>query len=797
MDKFKNLPQQKLSYKKKGVEWRKKHLDWADNKTFKTDSIIRKSIANKVINYNLVDGILDLKDVELIINPSDTQSNFIADEIQHYPIINSKLNLIRGEEYKRHFNPRVIVTNPEGINEIENSKKGAWMESIQELLLSNVSEEDEELFNSQLEKINDYMTYDWQDIREVRANFILNHYIKEYNLPLLFNSGMMDGMTVGEEIYQVDIEGGEPTIKKINPKKIQILKSGYSNKVEDADMILTWDYVNPGKIIDTYYDVLTKDDMNYISNIPYSNYVDNMDNLDHRRNMVWTTSRASEDGVLFSNELFGNDNYLSNNVIDVAGNIRVVKLYWKSLRKIKKVKSYNLETGEEEYNFYNEDHIINKHLGEEEETLWINEAWEGVKIGKDIYVNMRPRIVQYNRLNNPSICHFGIVGSFYNLNEGKPFSLVDMMKPYNYMYDVIHDRLNQAIAANWGKILKLDLAMIPSGWEIDKWLHFVKMNRIAVTDSFKEGTKGQAAGKLSGMMNNQSNGIIDGEIGNYIQEHINLLEFIKEEMSEVVGVTKQREGQISNRETVGGVERSTLQSSHITEWLFSIHDDVKKRTLECFLETAKIAMKGSVKKFQNILSTGAMNVMEIDGDEFAECDYGLVVDNSNETETLFQKLDGLAQSMIQNQMITASSLIKIYTDKSIANITRTIEKQEQEMKDSQAQAQQAEQEQFQMDLEYKQQLESEKLRILEEDNIRKAEVQILLKEMEKNTEGYSDLEIAKLDEQIRQFNETLNHQKNILKTTQDKNKTDKILKEKDLKIKNKSINTKINNGKER
>jgi hypothetical protein len=41
---------------------------------------------------------------------------------------------------------------------------------------------------------------------------------------------------------------------------------------------------------------------------------------------------------------------------------------------------------------------------------------------------MRPRIVQYNRLDNPSRCHFGIVGSIYNLNNDKPYSLVDRMK---------------------------------------------------------------------------------------------------------------------------------------------------------------------------------------------------------------------------------------------------------------------------------------------------------------------------------------------------------------------------------
>jgi hypothetical protein len=285
----------------------------------------------------------------------------------------------------------------------------------------------------------------------------------------------------------------------------------------------------------------------------------------------------------------------------MVGNVRVLRVYWKSKRKIKKVKSYDPITGEEIFKFYPENYIIDKDNGEEETIFYINEAWEGTKIGSDIYVNMRPRVVQYNRLSNPSRCHFGIIGSIYNLNDNKPFSLVDMMKPYNYLYNVIHDRLNKLIARNWGKIISLDLAKVPAGWNIDKWLYFAKTNGIAVVDSFKEGNVGAATGKLAGGLNNNSSGVIDAELGNSIQHHINLLEFIKMEMSEVAGISKQREGQISNRETVGGVERATLQSSHITEWLFIIHDDVKRRVLECFLETAKISLEGRIKKFQSLM----------------------------------------------------------------------------------------------------------------------------------------------------------------------------------------------------
>jgi len=105
-------------------------------------------------------------------------------------------------------------------------------------------------------------------MREVRGNALLNHYIKEYNIPFLFNQGFMDGMITGEEIYQCDIIGGEPTLERVNPLKIRVFKSGYSNRIEDADIILIEDYWSPSKVIDTFYDVLTKKDIDYIDKMP-------------------------------------------------------------------------------------------------------------------------------------------------------------------------------------------------------------------------------------------------------------------------------------------------------------------------------------------------------------------------------------------------------------------------------------------------------------------------------------------------------------------------------------------------
>ena len=780
-----NLPPQQLPFSKKTKEWRIKHLKWADHKTFYNDNAVRKSVLHKKINYNLLIGKIDMEDIAVVLNPDAVNSSFSPEAIQHYPIMNSKLNVLRGEESKRRFDFRLVVTNPNAISDIENDKKEEVFARLQELVQNTAQSEEE--FNSELEKLNEYYTYEWQDIREIRGNALLNHYIKELALPLKFNQGFMDAMTVGEEIYQCDIVGGEPVVERINPMKIRIYKTGYSNRVEDADVIVLEDFWSPGKIIDTYYEVLSNEDMKYIETIPEA-YDSATGDFDERRNFI--NIAESEGIVIDSYALFAGPTGLSNNYTDNAGNIKVIRVYWKSRRKIKRVKSYDPQTGEDVYNFYPETYVIDKNAGEEEQVFWINEAWEGTKIGQKIHVNMRPRPVQYNRLSNPSKCHFGIIGSLYNLNDNKPFSLVDMMKPYAYLYDAIHDRLNKAIAANWGRILELDLAAVPKGWDIQKWLHYAKINKIAVKDSFKEGNIGAATGKLSGMMNNASRGVIDAETGNHIQHHINLLEFIKMEMAEVAGISKQREGQIASRETVGGVERSTLQSSYITEWLFQIHDDVKRRVAECLLETAKIAMKGKSKKFQYITSSMSLQVMDIDGDEFAEVDYGLVVDNSGYSQKLDSQLDALAHAALQNQTLSFGTIMKIYTNSSLAETQRLIEKDEKSrMEQAQQQSQQALQSQQQIAQMQEQGKQADR-ELKDQMNQRDNETKLIIAEMAQyaGEETSEDVEYSpeakdKLAEQIRQYDASLAFEK-------EKHNDNMNVKQEELQIKRTAANKK-------
>lgn len=790
MSKLHRLPPQQLSFGKKSKAWRKKHLDWADTKTFFSYSAVRKSVLHMKTNYDLINGKLNMEDLELVLNPEKIQAGYIPDRIQHYPIINAKLNVLRGEESKRIFDYKVIVTDPNSVSEIETNKKDMLFGKLQELAQAQGLPEKE--LNAELEKINEYANYEWQDLREKRANALLNHYVKEYNIPLIFNKGFMDAFAAGEEIYQCDIVGGEPTIEKLNPIKVRIFRSGNSDKIEDADIIVLEDYWSPSKIIDTYYDKLTKADVKYLEDISLyeTAATEGTDNYEETRNFI----PIAEDIDPFS--LFTGTSNLSSNYYDADGNVRMLKMFWKSKRKIKKVKSYDPETGEEVFNFYPETYILDVDTGEEEEIFWINEAWEATLAGKQVYLNMRPRPVQYNRISNPSRCHFGIIGSIYNLGDNKPFTLIDMMKPYNYLYDAVHDRLNKDIAANWGKIVELDLSQVPKGWDVEKWMYFAKVNKIAVKDSFKEGNIGAATGKLAGAFANNSRGTIDAETGSNIQSQIQLLEFIKAEMSEVAGISRQREGQISNRETVGGVERATLQSSHITEWLYLIHDDVKRRVLECFLETAKIALKGKSKKFQYLLSDMTQKVMEVEGDEFAESDYGLVVSNDNGTQDLNNKLDMLAQAALQNQTLSFSAIMKLYGSTSIAEKHRLVEKDERAMQERQSQqAQQQLQSQEQVAAQQTQ-VEQAKMELQDRLNQRDNDIKLLMKQMdlfnnpestEGEDEGLSEKERLDHDEKVRQFNERM-------KLDKDKFTLDKQKQKEDTAIKRQSVNkTNLNN----
>ena len=178
-----------MSYTRKNKAWRKKCVDFGDNHSLMHYHLARKDVLAMEINYDLISGKLHMDDLRALLNPYNLDASFIPEKIQHYSVINAKLNVLRGEESDRLFDFRVVVTNPNAISELEEEKNRQANEMLQQLIADTAKSEEE--FNQELEKLSDFFQYEYQDKREIRGNMLLNHYIRELEIEQLFNKGFL------------------------------------------------------------------------------------------------------------------------------------------------------------------------------------------------------------------------------------------------------------------------------------------------------------------------------------------------------------------------------------------------------------------------------------------------------------------------------------------------------------------------------------------------------------------------------------------------------------------------------
>ena len=257
-------------------------------------------------------------------------------------------------------------------------------------------------------------------------------------------------------------------------------------------------------------------------------------------------------------------------------------------------------------------------------------------------------------------------------------------------------------------------------------------------------------------------------------------------MLEMVGVTPQRLGQVSNRETVGGVERAVAQSNHITGELDAVHNNVVKRCAEKLLETEKFALKGNKKKVQYSYN-GVTDILEIDGDDFSERYYSIYMENDLDLAGLRQKIEGLAQAWSQNETIKPSTLLSIYEDKSIASIRQKLRNDEDEKVNR-------DQEQFAQTQELqRQQIAVTEAQVKFEQDIRVQELQ--LEDLISQRQEATKLQIKMLDLQVNNGEDnTLEIEK--LQMQKDKLDADIKLKSEQLALERQKIQESVRHNKE-
>jgi len=596
------------------------------------------------------------------------------------------------------------------------------------------------------------------------ANQVIQYFLNATEIREDWSKCFEDLLIQGEEIVSIDILGGNLVMERINPLDVYTFRSGDSYRIEDSDWICISRFRPIGEIIDNYHEYLSSKDKAYLEEVyttqtAGSKFFPAGQLLNDRYNINEAVEYLGMDKVMYGG-LGGVKAF--NKDFDEQGNMRVTRVLWKGQRKIGILK-YKDNEGKDQQKLVDEKYKPDTEAGEKIKWEYISEWNEGTKIGRDIYVKYGPRPIQFRDPDNPSLCHPGVVGNILNTNSSKAKSLMGYMKPYQLLYNFFMYRLQQDFLKYQGHIAKFNLAMKPDNWSMDKVMYYMQQFGMLIEDPFNEGQEGAATGKLAGGIGyNQGSGIQIGD-ANLIQMNMNMLAFLEDRIGDISGVRPQRKGSIDNRETVGGVERSVMQSSNNTEKYFGLHDNFRLRCLRVLVGTASIAWKDKKEKRTFVLDDGTKSVLDFDGEKFRQGVYGIATTTSSDVTNMMNDIKQLAQPFMQNDG-TMSAIIDIFMTKDPASLKRKMEQYEEDKNERMAQSEEKQNQMQQQALEMQQQqvvAQMEHQRLLQEmsDNT-KMQIELLKLGGEDNSIEYEKLTLQKekiikeLELKERQLRET-------------------------------------------
>lgn len=721
MKNINQFPIQKLPMSKKTQDWRESCVDYiiGHSQGGSRNGNTRTRKEEMQTYYDLYNSIYNEKDLKYVTNPFKQQDGFPA-MAQDYNIIKPKIDLLLGEETKRPFNFKVVRTSEIATSELQEKAKQMLMDYIQATIMSKLGPEEQARYQEALqsgeimppEQIQKYMSKDYKDIAEITAYHSLMYLKNKLNINHEFFKGWKDALVGGEEIYYIGIVNGEPCLERINP-----IYFDYDTETSDLEFIHEAQWccyemnMSVTELYDRLYDKMTEKQLNELLDMMSDSAKGGINPEVRKTSLDYPHIKTHT------------INGFSSNPFDGSGdNIKVYHVCWKSFKKIGFVTIIDPETGMPET--YEVDETY-KETGVEisVEWKWIIETWEGYRAGEDLYIGIEPVEYQYVSSDNPNSQRLPYTGVIYNNTNSRPRSLVSMMKPLQYMYIVLWYRLELAMARDKGKVVNMDITQIPKSMNIDvsKWMHYLSALGVNFINPYEEGwdIPGREGGKPS-----QFNQItaLDLTMANTINQYIMLMDKIESMLSEISGVSKQREGSISSNELVGNVERSVQQSAHITEPWFWTHNQVKRECLNMLLNTAKWAWKdGSKTHLQYILDDATRAFLTL-SDNFPYEDFDIFVDDSTKNQQNIEFLRSLIQPAMQNGA-SLLDVVEIFTNDNTTMIRNKLEEIEQKRMEQQQAMEEAQAQREQQMIQMQNEVKEEELMIKEaEMDLKKYEI---------------------------------------------------------------------------
>jgi hypothetical protein len=798
------FPEQVVSDRLKNKDWAKSCVDAGESIITIDSAVIRQSFYNKRVNYRLYNGQLTDKDVERVIEPYGEQFKTFPKNVQHQELANAKVRILVGEEAKKltRFPYRVHISSSDemGISSKEEQMKAMWMEKMVQMVEQNI--QDPELVQQELLKQQKYLKYSWQDLKEITMNKILRYEYNRLGVSELFLRSWEDFLITGEEIMCIEELGNDLSVRKVNPLYVFAIQSQEAYKIQDSEMIVEFTMMPLGEVLNQFYDDLTPADV--VALEKYRGMSSNVGPM----GMGYTRDITLGEWYGNTDIIQPNETALSyfSSTFDIRGNIRVVRTQWRSKRKLQEITFFD-DYGIEDVRIEDEFYKADKSLGETSKVIIINEWWEGTKIGNDIYCKLRPLPYQDRKLTNLAQASPSYVGIYCNTNNSKVRSFLDITKATSYLYDIYHHRLNLISAKYKGPMTLFNVSMVPEAWDPKKWFGVGEATGWLPMDPTNEILKGPSQGKSAGNFNTLTAQTIDQQMGQYISQQIQMLQFLRQEMDVISGVNDARQGDMDGDQRVGTAQMAWTASNSATEKYISLHNEFKKDVLSRMLSVAKYVWKNNPKKAQYVLDDGGIELVQW-FDDISESEYDLeTTDNANVAE-MMQAIKQLAHAAMQNGVMRFKDIIAVYQKDSVSALARYLEQAEEEAMQQQAEsakaerqhemqvaAQAAEVEQQYIQLEYDK-MENENIN-KELDRANKIEVETLkalgfAENTDINANAVPDvIEQGKLAlETNKQYTDILLKEKELAFNADAKNKELKI-KEQELKLKERLEQLKI------
>ena len=749
-------------------------------------------------NYRLFNGEFNFQDY---VNQPEYQEmiNYLADVpdqdpevpqyLKHYPIVTSPINQLKGELINRPHKYKVKAVDDDAVNEVIDYRTNL----IRDFFLDNLAREiegqpiSEEERASKMQKIQDNIL-DYTSAAEKWGNKTLNALKYHFNFKEKNSQSFLDFLITGREFHHFYPDNSRIgfNYKVENPSNVWYLANRNAIYSTDCWAIGTIEVLSMSEIVDRYN--LTGEEIDHlntrsIQNLRNNEYSPLAPALPNPNDPLWQ--------LTFENVGDFANGGIDTNVFSFNSQhaFTVVTAYWQSKKLIYK-RTYLDENGYKQEEFVSEDYKFDKTVGDISlEETWINEWWRGTKIGADIYIDFEP--LEFSQIA-PIV---GIVNTTRN-TQGK--SLLDLLKPYQILYNIAMNQLWELLEKEIGVVFLGDLKVVPkkdSQDPIETMLWNAKSRGALFIDTSIENTGGAV------QFNQMTR--VDLSRTNEINARIQLAQTLRAEAYELIGITRQRLGSTQPSETATATNNAVVQSFAQTETWFAWHDVVLQKVYQTIIDVAQYIELQKPTSTLNYLNSELETVfLQITKDELLH-ELFVFVSSYAEDKVVLEQLKQLAQPAMQNgaDLIEMFELYTATSERSLRKTLEDVQKRKDAMIEQQNQMKQQElaqqQQQFQEKLAADLQMEREKAQ--REDMNKELDRQNRL-EVEKlkgiaNEGSYNpETDTTQLlieQTRISQEGSKANFERATKKQEMNIKEKEVSLKEKELALKDKDIETKL------